>query len=310
VSARLRQRGVALLTALVITAIATIAAVAMSSRQQLDLRRTANVIEFDQAYLFALGVESWGMEILAEDGRDNRTDHLMEPWATILPPMDVEGARVSGRIEDLQGRFNINNLVDQAGRPVNDEVERFRRLLRALGQDDGIVDAIIDWLDPDSETRFPDGGEDTVYLDATPSYRTANSPMRHPSELLLVKGVTPELYEALVPHVATLPGRIAVNINTATVPVLMSLAEGLTESEAEQIASDRGEKGYESMEDFLAHPVMNQRMLNIPNVSVSSSYFMIHANVTFGRNAVTLHSLVRRGQDARMRLLMRTQGTF
>ncbi|MDX9739849.1 MAG: type II secretion system minor pseudopilin GspK [Gammaproteobacteria bacterium] len=309
-SARLRQRGVALLTALVITAIATVAAVAMASRQQLDVRRTANVIEFDQGYLFALGVESWGMEILAQDRRDNRIDHLLEPWATILPPMDVEGAQVSGRIEDLQGRFNLNNLIDQAGAPVNDEMERLRRLLRALGQDDGIVDSLIDWVDPDGETRFPDGGEDTVYLEKTPPYRAANSPMRHPSELLLVNGVTPELYEALIPHVATLPGRVAVNVNTATVPVLMSLADGITESEAEQIASDRGNEGYDSMEEFLAHPVMNQRLLNIPNVSVSSSYFMIHGNVTFGRNDVRLHSLVRRGQDARMALVMRTQGTF
>lgn len=304
-----RQLGVALLTALVITAIAAVAAVAMASRQQLDVRRTANVIEFDQAYLFALGVESWAMEILAEDRRDNRIDHPLEPWATILPPMDVEGAQVSGRIEDLQGRFNLNNVVDQAGNVVADEVERFRRLLRALGQDD-ITDALIDWIDPDGETRFPDGGEDTVYLEKDPPYRTANSPMRHPSELLLVNGVTPELYETLIPHVATLPGRIAVNVNTATVPVLMSLADGMTESEAEQIVADRGNEGYESMEAFLTHPVMNQRLLNIPNVSVSSTYFMIHGQVSFGRNEVRLHSTVRRGQDARLSLVMRTQGTF
>ena len=306
---RTRQLGVALLTALVITAIAAVAAVAMASRQQLDVRRTANVIEFDQAYLFALGVESWGMEILAEDRRDNRIDHPLEPWATILPPMDVEGAQVSGRIEDLQGRFNLNNLVDQAGNAITDEVERFRRLLRALGQDD-ITDSVIDWIDPDGETRFPDGGEDTVYLEKDPPYRAANSPMRHPSELLLVNGVTPELYEALIPHIATLPGRVAVNVNTATVPVLMSLADGMTESEAEQIASDRGNEGYESMEEFLAHPVMNQRLLNIPNVSVSSSYFMIHSQVSFGRNEVRLHSTVRRGQDARLNVVMRTQGSF
>lgn len=307
---RRRQAGVALLTALLVTAVAAVAAVGMASRQHLDIRRTANVVEFDQAYLFSLGVESWARQVLARDRRETAVDHPGEMWATVLPPLDVEGATVSGRIEDMQGRFNLNNLVDGAGNAVADEIERFRRLLRALGQDERIADAVVDWLDPDAETRFPDGAEDPAYLEMSPPYRPANSPMVHPSELLLVSGVTPEIFEALVPHIATLPERSTVNVNTATIPVLMSLADGLTESEAEQLVADRGSEGYQTMEDFLAHPVLMQRMVNIPNLAVSSSYFMINGDVRYGRNEIHLHSLVRRTQDARLDVVMRTQGTF
>ena len=307
---RRRQAGVALLTAMLVTAIAAVAAAAMASRQHLDIRRTMNVIEFDQAYLFALGVESWAKEILARDRRENAVDHPAEMWATVLPPLDVEGATVSGWIEDMQGRFNLNNLVDGAGNPVADEIERFRRLLRAVGHDERIAEAVVDWIDPDAETRFPDGAEDPAYLEMDPPYRPANSPMVHPSELLLVSGVTPEVFAALVGHVSTLPERSTVNVNTATVPVLMSLADGMTESEAEQLVADRGSDGYQTMEDFLAHPVLMQRMVNIPNLAVSSSYFMVNANVHYGRNEIHLHSLLRREQNSQMTVIARTQGAF
>lgn len=305
-----RQAGVALLTAMLITAIAAVTAVAMASRQHLDIRRTANVIEFDQAYLFSLGVESWAKEVLARDRRENSVDHPEEAWVMILPPIEVEGATVAGRIEDMQGRFNLNNLVDGAGAAVDDEIGRFRRLLRAVGHDEGIADAVVDWIDPDAETRFPDGAEDPVYLEMNPPYRAANSPMVHPSELLLVSGVTPEIFEALVPHVTTLPERSTVNVNTATIPVLMALADGLTEGEAEQLVADRGSEGYQNMEEFLAHPVLMQRMVNIPNIAVSSSYFMVNGNVRYGRSEINLHSLVMRTQDGQARVVMRTQGSF
>jgi general secretion pathway protein K len=305
-----RQLGVALLTALLVTAIAATAATAMASRQHLDIRRTLNVVQFDQAYLFALGVESWAKEILARDRRDNNVDHPGEVWATILPPIDVEGAMVSGWIEDLQGRFNLNNLVDAAGAPAQQEVDRFKRLLRALGMDEGIADAVIDWIDPDAEVRFPDGAEDPTYLEMEPPYRPANSPMVHPSELLLVSGITPEIFAALLPHVSTLPEQSAVNVNTATIPVLMSLTEELSESQAEQVVADRGDEGFRTVEEFLAHPALTQGLAGVTGIAVSSTYFMANSNVRYERNEVNLHSLLRRGMDGRTNVLMRSQGTF
>lgn len=307
---RRSQAGVALITALLITVLATIAAVSMASKQHLDIRRTMNVVEFDQAYLFSLGVETWAREILARDRRDNQVDHPGEAWATILPPIEVEGALVSGRIEDLQGRFNLNNLVDAAGNPREPELQRFRRLLRSLGLEERLADAVIDWIDPNAEPRFPDGAEDEVYTAKNPPYRAANSPMAHPSELLLVHGFTPEIFETILPHVHTLPTATAINVNTATTPVLMAVIEDLTESEAEQLIEDRGEDGYQSIEDFMAHQLVMERQPTAADITVASAYFMINGNVRFGRNQVNLHSLVFRAEDARVNLVMRSQGTY
>ena len=306
----LRQSGVALITALLITAIATVAAVAMASRQNLEVRRTTNVVEFDQAYLFALGIESWAKQVLVRDLQNSTTDHLKEAWATILPPMEVEGATLSGRIEDLQGRFNLNNLVDSAGKPNEDEIARFRRLLQALDIDPNLADAVVDWIDPDSDPRFPDGAEDPIYLALTPPYRPANAPISHPSELLSVHGFTPEIFTALAPHVWALPVKTAVNVNTATAPVLMSLIEGLKDTEAAQLIADRGDKGYQTVEEFLADPVLRDRHVTVTNIAVATSWFLIHGSVRYGRNQVNLHSTVNRTQNARVIVVARSQGTF
>jgi general secretion pathway protein K len=303
-----RQTGVALLTALLITSLATVAAVAMAARQQLDIRRTGNVLDTDQAFLFALGVESWAKEILARDRRSNEVDHPKEDWATILPPITVEGAVVAGRIEDLQGRFNLNNLVDGDGKASEEDIARFRRLLAALDLDEGLADAVVDWIDTDLDPRFPNGAEDSTYLGLSPPYRTANTLMESPSELLLVNGFTREIYAVLAPYVETLPVRTLININTASAPVLMSLAEGITESDATQLINERGDKGYQTVDDFLAHPLLKERRQKINNIAVASSYFMIYATTGFERSKVQLYTVVTRSAEARISVIRRSQG--
>lgn len=303
-----RQSGVALLTALLITSIATVAAVSMAARQQLDIRRTGNVLDTDQAYLFALGVESWAKEILARDRRNNEVDHPKEDWATILPPITVEGAVVAGHIEDLQGRFNLNNLVDADGKASEEDIARFRRLLAALDLNEDLADAVVDWIDTDLDPRFPNGAEDPTYLGFSPPYRAANTLMESPSELLLVNGFTREVYAVLAPYVETLPVRTQININTASAPVLMSLAEGITESDATQLIDERGDKGYQTVEDFLAHPLLKERRQKINNIAVASSYFMIYANTGFERSKVQLYTVVARSADARVDVIRRSQG--
>ena len=171
-----RSKGVALITAVLITAAIAIAAVAMAAQQTLDTRRTANIIDGDRSYVFALGVESWAMQILMRDRRNNQTDNLHEDWALRLPPITVEGAVVTGHIEDMQGRFNLNNLVkDDKVSPL--DMQRFQRLLTVLGFDPNLADAVVDWIDTDSDVTQPAGAEDPQYLRATVPYRAANRPL-------------------------------------------------------------------------------------------------------------------------------------
>ena len=126
-----RQRGVALLTALAVVALATVAATYMMSAQQLQIRRTGNQLLQEQAWQYALGAEAWSKTILAQDAADNDIDSLDENWAIELPPLPIEGGSLSGRLTDLQGRFNLNNLVNSSGKLNTASLDQLQKLLQA-----------------------------------------------------------------------------------------------------------------------------------------------------------------------------------
>lgn len=303
------QRGVALITAVLITAVIAMAAVAMAAQQKLDVRRTANMIDGGRAYVFALGVESWVQQVLMRDRRDNQIDDLSEPWAKRLPAITVEGAVIGGRLDDLQGRFNLNNLVDQ-NKPSLPDVERFQRLLAAVAVDPNLTNAIVDWIDPDAETGFPEGAEDAEYLRATPAYRAANRPMASASELLLVRGVTADIYQKLAPLVTALPTRTAININTAPPAVLMSLGLGVTEADAEALIEARQKEPFLNVQTFLQHPALAGRKVPQEGLSVSSDYFLLDAAAQFGRGHARLYSVLFRGNNNSVQVMARGQGTY
>ena len=227
VERRGRRRGVALVTALMVVSVATVAAVALATHLQIDIRRTSNLVDADQAMLYALGAEGWAVHVLARDRSEGNVDSLGDDWATLLPTFDVEGGTVGAWVEDLQGRFNLNALAAD-GSASTAAVERLRWLLEAQELDSGLADSIVDWIDADLDVFLPDGAEDDEYLNYEQPYRAGNAPMWSPSELRMVKGMTQEAFEKLIPFVTTLPGATPVNVNTAPKTVLIALMEGLT----------------------------------------------------------------------------------
>ena len=239
-SLRYKQKGVALITVMLILALATILAVSMSSRQQLDIHRTANILNFEQAYQYVLGAESWTKQILKRDLEDNKIDSLDDDWAKALPPLPIEGGQMTGQVEDLQARFNLNNLVKD-GKPNKLYIERFKRLLRNIELNEDIAVVIVDWVDMNVETGFS-GAEDNEYLNSTPAYRTANQPMDDVSELLLIKGVDFEAYEKLRPFVCVLKSETEINVNTASAEVLSSIVKDITLEDASTLVEDRNKE--------------------------------------------------------------------
>ena len=301
-----RNRGVALLTVLLVVALATITAVAMASRQQLDIRRTENTLYQGQALMYLYGVETWSQQFLADDRRDNEIDHNGEDWATRLPPLPVEGGQVQGFLEDLQGRFNLNTL-NQSGDTGKLARERFERLLRQLDLNTEMISTIQDWLDADIEAHFPAGAEDDYYLGLDPAYRTANQNMLSPSELLLLKDLNKEIYDKLRPFVTTLPANTAININTASVEVLLSLADDLSKSEIESLVKKREDKAYKSVEDFLAEDIFAGKNIPLEGLSVNSDYFLLHAQADIGHVQQTLISIFVRDKDGRIQTILRSE---
>lgn len=306
-----RQAGVALVTALLVVALATVAAAAMAARQQLDVRRTANLFDGDQAYVYALGVESWARMVLARDARDNQVDKLDEDWAQRLSPIAVPGGQVDGYVSDLQARFNLNNLVTPEGQLSEADVRYFQRLLTILEVNDQLTVAVVDWLDHDFETRFPDGAEDDHYLGTDTPYRAANRAFQSISELRLVKGVDAKIWNKLAPYVCALPERTTINVNTAPAPLLAALIEEFSLRDGEQLAETRGEGGYEAIDDFLNQDAFIGRETNAIQalIGVSSRYFLLRGEIVVGTARARLFSVLERG-DAGIRTLARTQGTW
>jgi general secretion pathway protein K len=299
------QRGVALVTALLVVSLATVAAVAMATRQYVDLRRTTNLLHGEQAYAYAIAAESWARVILEYDIENSDIDIATEDWATALPPIAVEGGFVNGRITDLQGRFNINNLIEDSGAVSASDLAYFQQLLAVLDLDQEIATALVDWLDADIDVSLPAGAEDQAYLlEATP-YRAANSRMASVSELRLVKGFTPEVMAALLPHVAALPERTALNVNTATAALLQALNPALAATDVAALIEGRGEEGYADKNVFLAADALAGLEPTV-GIDVKSDWFSVLADVTIGDGRATLASLLKR-QDNTTHIISRVR---
>lgn len=303
-----RTNGVALITVMLILALATILAVSMSSQQQLNIHRSANVFNFEQAYQYVLGAESWAQQLLKRDLEDNKTDSFEDDWATVLPPLPIEGGQMSGRIEDLQARFNLNNLV-QSGKPNKLYIERFKRLLRNLELNEDISAAIVDWVDSNEQVEFL-GAEDNDYLNASPAYRTANQAMADISELLLINGIDFESYEKLLPFVCVLKLELPINVNTASVEVLSSIVKGISLEDASSIAKDRDKAAYKKIEDFLEHPLLKQKNIKKEGLSVSSQYFQLSSTAQIERITVEYISVLHRRSDGQVTILKRSRGVL
>lgn len=260
---RSRQRGVAIVTAMLLIALGTITMVAISSRQQLDMQRERNEGIILQARAFGVSGERFAAALLYRDvqaGLRENSDSLDDDWAQTIPPIPIDTASIQGCIVDMQGRFNLNNVVNADGEVVAFHAEQLRRLLGELNIDQSKADAIIDWVDEDVNPTLPDGAEDDYYTGLESAYRAANRPMVSVSELQLVKGFSSALpeesedYELLLPHVSALPidaGPTPVNVNTATPEVLASLSDEIKPLAADLSRWDTGAyEDYPECEDI------------------------------------------------------------
>jgi len=306
--ARKIHAGVALITALLVVALATITAVAMLNQQQLEIRRTINVLNYDQATLYALGGETWAKRILLRDLQYSKIDSLQELWAIPLPATVVVGGSIQGQIQDLQRYFNLNNVIKE-GRVSSEDVAFFERLLITLDLSPHLSQALIDWIDSDIELELPDGAEDDIYLLRKPAYRAANRPLQSPSELRLIAGFDQEIYLKLLPYITALPTYTALNINTASTVLLMALIEELSQTEAERLVADRDKQPFEEIQDFLQHDSLSGLILQPISLTISSDYFICTTQAEITHVQLQLNSILYRS-DQKITVIMRSQNTL
>jgi general secretion pathway protein K len=192
----------------------------------------------------------------------------------------------------MQGRFNINSLIDRNGKVDTLAVEQFARLLLILDLDPRIAGITADWLDADQDTGFPDGAEDPIYSSKIPPYRTANQFVTTPTELLAVEGVDSETFAALRPYIAALPASShGINVNTAPAAVLQSVSENISAADVEALLSEREDGGIGNVEtrfQALATPDEIERLAD------TSSYFQLKVVVQIATVRITYYSLLYR----------------
>lgn len=306
-----RQRGVALITAVLMVALATILAVNIGFRGVLDQRRTGTLFALDQGYQVALGAEAWAADFLVQDLQDSKTDHLGEIWAQPLPPLPVEGGTVEGRIEDQQGKFNLNNLVYGDGTTNQTAVEQLERILSALNLEPTWATAIADWVDQDTQPGFPNGAEDSVYTSQVHPHLAANAPITRISEIMVLPEFGRERFEQLKPFITALPVGTPINVCTAPGIVLDALSKDTREFglNPEDLANRRSDACFPTLEEFRG-AVGDQEWEEIKDsVTESSSYFGSSIWVTIGTTQFSMYSLLVRSSNGPVRSYLRSFGS-
>jgi general secretion pathway protein K len=325
------QRGVALIIALILVALATILASKLSYEGFLERRRTIGVLAAEQALHFGMGAEALAADALAQDAQNSpQTTTLSAPWAQPTQPMPItpqdnpEGEPIGtlqGQLEDMQGRFNLNNLghitqgtgVQGSATATTQDAEslaQFQRLLQLVGLEPKWAGLARDWIDADDIPGNPDGAEDQVYTSQTPPYRTGNWPMMSPTELMNLPGFGADRYRKIEPYVTALPTATAsINICTAPAPVLESLADNLSgEYSAETLANGRKTGCFPDMTAFTNILGKSAGLLR-NRYGTSSQYFRLTTHVTLGTTEFTLYSLLVRTTGGKVTPLLRSFGT-
>ena len=303
------QQGVAIITALLIVTIAATVSITISTRLQLDVRRTGNLIAQDQAQFYLLAAEEWSQRILRQDKKDSSSDSLDEIWAIELPPIPVDGGSIQGRLTDLHACINVNLLV--AGDAV-DAISKTRlsQLFKNLGVENDLTQAMIDWIDSDLETTNPNGAEDGYYLNLESPYRTANTPLHSISELRLIKGFEDsETYELVRPYLCAFiinGGEIAINVNTASAEVLQSLSATMTADLASGIIERRDEEPFKDLSEFTSFSKLDTIIKNTEKLSTSSNYFLLRTQAIIGQANKVMYSVIYREEDGKTKIISRS----
>ena len=289
--------GVALILTILIVSLIVTLTLELNISMRSNIYAAANLSDGIKLGYVARSGFNGAQAVLYEDSSLGEVDTLRETWAQskILSENSAflfdEGALVV-EISDLSGKIQINRLVDKNGNYDDTQKRLLMRFLSSLEffldpeQAENLVDAIKDWIDADGEvTRF--SAEDSYYQGLERPYPCKNAPFEFPEELLLVKGITEELFygtkerPGIAPYISTY-GDGKININTADLLVFMALSDDIDEERASDIIRYR-----EDEDNDLSDPQWYRKVSGMADVSIpegllvaASTYFEITAEAT------------------------------
>ncbi len=256
-----RKKAFALISTLVLISILSMMALEFSQRSRINLTMSVNYSDSKKALYYAYGGYQAALSLLKKDTND--FDGPGDFWYGMLPPIPIGEGFVTVDISDEKARFNVRKMVTARGKMDKRRTVMCERIFRALAIEPSLVYGIVDWQDTDDLIE-QDGAEFSYYSLLTPPYEPRNGQLVTSGEILLIKGFDRDLFFippssrspialeefAALDNYITVYGDGKININTAGVPVLLSLSKDMDEYIAQDIMEFKEKTVFENIEDL------------------------------------------------------------
>ena len=274
------QRGVALLTILLLVVSITVVAGAMLASQKIAIRRSGLLFDQNQLLQDIDAGQQLAVTMIRADANLNDTDSTQDIWAKPVPPYTLGTHSIGIEMRDEASRFNINNLY-QNGAVDSNALAVFQRLLTQLNLAPDIAIAVLDYQDADSEVYQDGGDESTVYNQQSNSSVDNDLPNQrlvNIDQLQNVKGINAEVLAVLRPYITVVPHYLPINMNTASPVILAALIDGATSQQMQTIVDLREKQVFESIDEIWQLPILGslnekQRKALAPLLAVDSQAF-------------------------------------
>ncbi|WP_171045867.1 type II secretion system minor pseudopilin GspK [Pseudomonas edaphica] len=280
-----KQRGMAIISALLIAAVVAVIAGAMLTRQTVFTRSLEAEQQRVQGQWLLLGALEQSRLLLWDARKKDVLTRLDQPWAR------AQGGVFEGRLEDEQGKFNLRNLVNRQQQD-DEQLQHFERLCRLIGVDPALSRRI-------SQRVIGSYDQRVVHKGASDERLPAKYPMlRSLDDLSGIEGIDPQVLRRLHAFVSVLPGNTWVNGNTASAEVLSAVVPLLSLSQAQALVAERDSgRWFINRGDFVNRLRMPQVAMDSVQVGITSEWFRLQGQARREQRRVTIEALLHRPED-------------
>ncbi len=280
-----KQRGMAIISALLIAAVVAVIAGAMLTRQTVFTRSLEAEQQRVQGQWLLLGALEQSRLLLWDARKKDVLTRLDQPWAR------AQGGVFEGRLEDEQGKFNLRNLVNRQQQD-DEQLQHFERLCRLIGVDPTLSRRI-------SQRVIGSYDQRVVHKGASDERLPAKYPMlRSLDDLSGIEGIDPQVLRRLHAFVSVLPGNTWVNGNTASAEVLSAVVPLLSLAQAQALVAERDSgRWFINRGDFVNRLRMPQVAMDSVQVGITSEWFRLQGQARREQRRVTIEALLHRPED-------------
>lgn len=281
-----KRQGTVLIVVLLLVALVEIVVLGLGSTHSVAVAHARSFFSSLDEVSLALGGEDWAKGIVLDNYLATVAEQKPTLTGFVLPKTKIAGGTVEGYVQDMQGRFNLNNLLkfqylSAEDKKTNQMYLAFINMMLSLNMGENFnLNTFLNLLDRKVNLI-------NIRKKIMPPFTTV-------TELRAFPGINGKNFKQMMPHLAVLPGMTNLNINSATANSLLSLTPNLDLATAQQIIINRNKVGiFPTVEDFLSQETLEGVGFSLAQITVRSEYFLSTINVSYQDNAITLNSLLK-----------------